>query len=57
LWLIDRIKYKIKSGQIVEDVFILNKEIRDERIFWEKKGFTGMIRTKFKIQGKTISFE
>jgi hypothetical protein len=46
MWLIDRISYRNKSGQITEDVFISNKDLPEELEYWKKKGYNTLQKTE-----------
>lgn len=57
MWLIDSIRFKNNSSQIVEDSFILNKDFPKVLNYWRSKGYTGLIRTRFNISGKIVSLK
>lgn len=54
MWLIDRISYREKSGTITDDVMFLNKDFREELLYWYDKGYKGSIRTRFTFPGEII---
>lgn len=57
MWLIDRVKYKKRTGEICEDVFILRKDFMTQLQYLRDMGYEGMIRTTFIVSRKRVSLK